>query len=136
MGRQSSVPFDGYATGAHIEPSGRKGRRFPVVTFIDLSARIKGKPTCRGYGVADTAKDSVACVVPFNVFGLLNIPDADCHGEQHFLFADYHLEYKDGSLLGGMSGTLSVSYTCRWREESSDLPQKVVYHDPEPQGIR
>ena len=41
------------------------------------------------------------------------------------------LDNKDGRLLGGMSGTLAVSYAADGEKNHLTLPQKVVCHDPE-----
>ena len=131
------APFDGYVQQAHIERYQDVKPSVPVVTFIDLS-RIK----VEAYVPEDMAlqmrqKDSVACVVRFNA-----LPDREFVPSEYFLTqtaTENNISYlltaildnKDGRLLGGMSGTLAVSYAADGEKNHLTLPQKVVCHDPE-----
>lgn len=131
------APFDGYVQQAHIERYQDVKPSVPVVTFIDLS-RIK----VEAYVPEDMAlhirqKDSVACVVRFNA-----LPDREFVPSEYFLTqtaTENNISYlltaildnKDGRLLGGMSGTLAVSYAADGEKSHLTLPQKVVCHNPE-----
>lgn len=131
------APFDGYVQQVHIERYQDVKPSVPVVTFIDLS-RIK----VEAYVPEDMAlqmrqKDSVACVVRFNA-----LPDREFVPSEYFLTqtaTENNISYlltaildnKDGRLLGGMSGTLAVSYAADGEKNHLTLPQKVVCHDPE-----
>ena len=131
------APFDGYVQQVHIERYQDVKPSVPVVTFIDLS-RIK----VEAYVPEDMAlqirqKDSVACMVRFNA-----LPDREFVPSEYFLTqtaTENNISYlltaildnKDGRLLGGMSGTLAVSYTADGEKNHLTLPQKVVCHDPE-----
>lgn len=131
------APFDGYVQQVHIERYQDVKPSVPVVTFIDLS-RIK----VEAYVPEDMAlqmrqKDSVACVVRFNA-----LSDREFVPFEYFLTqtaTENNISYlltaildnKDGGLLGGMSGTLAVSYAADGEKNCLTLPQKAVCHDSE-----
>lgn len=129
------APFDGYVQQVHIERFQEVKASAPVVTFIDLS-RIK----VEAYVPEDMAiqlrkKEAVDCKVYFN-----SLPDRVFQPSAYFLTqtaTENNISYlltaildnKEGTLLGGMSGTLAVSCGKGTSERQLTVPQKVVCHD-------
>lgn len=132
------APFDGYVQKVNIERYQDVKPSFPVVTFIDLS-KIKAEifvPEDIAAGFRQKEMRS-SCSVCFNAFPNQTFTPVETYLTQSA--ADNNISYQltaildntDSSLLGGMTGSLSISCSTSSSSTGVVVPQTAVCHNNE-----
>lgn len=132
------APFDGYVQQVNIERYQDIRPSFPVVTFIDLS-KIKAEifvPEDIAVEFRQKEMDS-CCSVRFNALHNRIFFPKETYLSQST--ADNNISYRltaiidnsDNELLGGMAGTLSLTYSTSFLSSGTVVPQTAVCHNNE-----
>lgn len=134
------APFDGYVQQTHIEKYSDVKPSVPVVTFIDLS-KVKAEAyITESMASSLLKKELVDITVTFS-----NLPKHTFKPDKTFVTqstADNNISYlltliidnKDNSLMGGMTGSINISYPYSFSSSSSVngtvvIPQAAVCHN-------
>ena len=135
------APFDGYVQQTHIEKYSDVKASMPVVTFIDLSKVKVEAYITESMATSFQNKEHKGIDVVFNTLPNHIFKPADTFVTQST--ANNNISYlltviinnNDNSLMGGMTGSLNISYQHSFSSSSSVnetvvIPQTAVCHNP------
>ena len=134
------APFDGYIQQTHIEKYSDVKASVPVVTFIDLS-KVKAEAyITESIASSFQKKEQMNISADFSI-----LPEQTFKPEETFVTqstAENNISYlltliidnKDNSLMGGMTGSIIISYPISFSSSSSVngtvvIPQTAVCHN-------
>ncbi len=134
------APFDGYVQQTHIEKYSDVKPSAPVVTFIDLS-KVKAEAYITESMASSFQKKEQMDITA----GFSTLPQKTFKPDETFVTqstADNNISYlltliidnKDNSLMGGMTGSIYISYPNSFSSSSSVIgtvviPQAAVCHN-------